>query len=76
MQRSIKNRIAALKAYTEKQPFGVGIVSLLNDGMWSASQHNKPIRFFETEPEAVNALTGCDPIIIIDIGKDGKIYEH
>lgn len=67
MNRGIKSRIAALQAYTKQQPQGVGIVSLLADGMWSASRHGRPIRIFESEQEATDSLMGCEPIIVIDL---------
>lgn len=67
MQQGIKSRIAALRAFAEHQPQGVGIVALLSDGMWSASRHGRPARIFSTKEEASSSLNGCDTIIIIDL---------
>lgn len=65
---SVKERIAALQAFAAKKPVGVGIVTLWENGEWSACKGGgASTRFFKTEQDACNYLAGCDPIIIIDI---------
>lgn len=64
---NIKSRIAALRAFAGRQPHGVGIVTLLPDGTWSAYRHGRPARIFNTKEAARSALNDCDAVIIIDL---------
>jgi hypothetical protein len=65
---SIKSRIAALQAIAAQKQTGVAIMTLLENGAWAACRApQSPAKVFQTEQDARAYLSGCDPIIVIDV---------
>lgn len=68
MNNSIKARIASLQAIAAQKQEGVAIMTLLENGAWAACRApQSPEKVFPTEADAEEFLTGCDPIIVIDV---------
>ena len=68
MNNGIKARIAALQAIAAQEKTGVAIMTLLENGAWAACRApQSPAKVFQTEQAARDYLSGCDPIIVIDV---------
>lgn len=68
MNNGIKARLAALRAIAAQTQKGVAIMTLLENGAWAACRApQSPERVFQTEQDARAYLSGCDPIIVIDV---------
>lgn len=67
MNNSLKARLAALQQYAGRMQSNIGFVMLLEDGEWSACRGGGRAEVFSTEAGAEEFLTGCDPIIVIDV---------
>ena len=68
MNNSIKARLASLQAIVAQKQTGVAIMLLLENGAWAAcSAPQSPEKVFKTEQDARTYLSGCDPIIVIDV---------
>ena len=68
MNNGIKARLAALRAIAAQTQKGVAIMTLLENGAWAACRAPKsPEKVFQTEQDARAYLSGCDPIIVIDV---------
>ena len=67
MNNSLKARLSALQQYAGRMQSNIGFVMLLEDGEWSACRGGGRTEVFSTEAGAKEFLTGCDPIIVIDI---------
>jgi hypothetical protein len=68
MNSSIKARLASLQAIAAQKQEGVAIMTLLENGAWAACRApQSPEKVFQTEQDARAYLSGCDPIIVIDV---------
>ena len=68
MNNSIKARIASLQAIVAQKQKGIAIMTLLENGAWAACRApQSPEKVFQTEQDARAYLSGCDPIIVIDV---------
>ena len=68
MNNSIKARLASLQAIVAQKQTGVAIMTLLENGAWEACRApQSPEKVFQTEQDARAYLSGCDPIIVIDV---------
>lgn len=68
MNNGIKARIAALQAIAAQKQEGIAIMTLLENGAWAACRApQSPAKVFQTEQAARDYLSGCDPIIVIDV---------
>ena len=68
MSNSVKDRIARLQAIAAQKQTGVAIMLLLENGAWAACRApQSPEKVFQTEQDARAYLSGCDPIIVIDV---------
>ena len=68
MNNSIKARLASLQAIVAQKQTGVAIMLLLENGAWAACRApQSPEKVFQTEQDARAYLSGCDPIIVIDV---------
>lgn len=67
MNNSLKARLSALQQYAGRMRSNIGFVMLLEDGEWSACRGGGRTEVFSTEAGAEEFLTGCDPIIVINI---------
>ena len=68
MNNGIKARLASLQAIAAQKQEGVAIMTLLENGAWAACRAPKsPEKVFQTEQDARAYLSGCDPIIVIDV---------
>lgn len=68
MNNGIKARIASLRAIAAQTQKGVAIMTLLENGAWAACRAPQiPEKVFQTEQDARAYLSGCDPIIVIDV---------
>lgn len=68
MNNSIKARLAALQTIAAQTQKGVAIMTLLENGAWAACRApQSPEKVFQTEQDARAYLSGCDPIIVIDV---------
>lgn len=67
MNNSLKARLSALQQYAGRMRSNIGFVMLLEDGEWSACRGGGRTEVFSTEAGVEEFLTGCDPIIVIDI---------
>lgn len=66
MNNSLKARLSALQRYAGRVQSNIGFVMLLEDGEWSACRGGRT-EMFSTEAGAEEFLTGCDPIVVIDV---------
>ena len=66
MNNLLKARLSALQQYAGRMQSNIGFVMLLEDGEWSACRGGRT-KVFPTEAAAEKFLTGCDPIIVIDV---------
>lgn len=68
MSSSIKARLASLQAIAAQKQKGVAIMTLLENGAWAACRGpQSPEKVFRTEQAARAYLSGCAPIIVIDV---------
>lgn len=68
MNNRIKARIAALQAIAAQRQEGAALMTLLENGAWAACRApQSPEKVFQTEQDARAYLSGCDPIIVIDV---------
>lgn len=68
MNNSIKARLASLQAIAAQKQEGAAIMTLLENGAWAACRApQSPEKVFQTEQDARAYLSGCDPIIVIDV---------
>ena len=68
MSNSVKDRIARLQAIAAQEKTGAAIMTLLENGAWAACRApQSPEKVFQTEQDARAYLSGCDPIIVIDV---------
>ena len=68
MNNGIKARIVVLQAIAAQKQTGVAIMTLLENGAWAACRGpQSPEKVFQTEQDARAYLSGCDPIIVIDV---------
>ncbi len=68
MNNSIKARLASLQAIVAQKQKGIAIMTLLENGAWAACRApQSPEKVFQTEQDARAYLSGCDPIIVIDV---------
>ena len=68
MNNSIKSRIARLQAIAAQKQEGAALMTLLENGAWAACRApQSPEKVFQTEQDARAYLSGCDPIIVIDV---------
>lgn len=68
MNSSIKARLASLQAIAAQKQEGAAIMTLLENGAWAACRApQSPEKVFQTEQDARAYLSGCDPIIVIDV---------
>ena len=68
MNSGIRARIASLQAIAAQKQTGVAIMTLLENGAWAACRApQSPEKLFQTEQDARAYLSGCDPIIVIDV---------
>ena len=68
MSNSIKARIARLQAIAAQKQEGAALMTLLENGAWTACRApQSPEKVFQTEQDARAYLSGCDPIIVIDV---------
>ena len=68
MNNSIKARLASLQAIVAQKQKGIAIMTLLEHGAWAACRApQSPEKVFQTEQDARAYLSGCDPIIVIDV---------
>lgn len=68
MNNGIKARLASLQAIAAQKREGVAIMTLLENGAWAAYRApQSPVKVFQTEQAARDYLSGCDPIIVIDV---------
>ena len=68
MSNSIKARIARLQAIAAQKQEGAALMTLLENGAWAACRApQSPEKVFQTEQDARAYLSGCDPIIVIDV---------
>lgn len=68
MNNGIKARLAALRAIAAQTQKGVAIMTLLENGAWAACRApQSPEKVFQTEQDARAYLSGCDPIIVIEV---------
>lgn len=68
LNNGIKARIAALQAIAAQRQEGAAIMTLLENGAWAACRApQSPEKVFQTEQDARAYLSGCDPIIVIDV---------
>lgn len=68
MNSSIKARLASLQAIVAQKQKGIAIMTLLENGAWAACRApQSPEKVFQTEQDARAYLSGCDPIIVIDV---------
>lgn len=68
LNNGIKARLASLQAIAAQKQEGVAIMVLLENGAWAACRApQSPEKVFQTEQDARAYLSGCDPIIVIDI---------
>jgi hypothetical protein len=68
LNNGIKARLAALRAIAAQTQKGVAIMTLLENGAWAAYRApQSPEKVFQTEQDARAYLSGCDPIIVIDV---------
>lgn len=68
MNNGIKARLAALRAIAAQTQKGVAIMTLLENGAWAACRApQSPEKVFQTAQDARAYLSGCDPIIVIDV---------
>ena len=68
MNNGIKARLASLRAIAAQKQEGVAIMTLLENGAWAACRApQSPEKVFQTEQDARAYLSGCDPIIVIDV---------
>lgn len=67
MNNSLKARLSALQRYAGQMQSNIGFVMPLEDGEWSACRGGGRTKMFPTEAGAEEFLTGCDPIIVIDV---------
>ena len=68
MNNSIKARLASLQAIVAQKQKGIAIMTLLENGAWAGCRApQSPEKVFQTEQDARAYLSGCDPIIVIDV---------
>ena len=68
MNNSIKARLASLQAIVAQKQKGIAIMTLLENGAWAACRApQSPEKVFQTEQDERAYLSGCDPIIVIDV---------
>lgn len=68
MNNGIKARLAALRAIAAQTQKGAALMTLLENGAWAACRApQSPEKVFQTEQDARAYLSGCDPIIVIDV---------
>ena len=68
MNSGIRARIASLQAIAAQKQTGIAIMTLLENGAWAACRApQSPEKVFQTEQDARAYLSGCDPIIVIDV---------
>ena len=68
MNNSIKARITRLQAIAAQKQEGAALMTLLENGTWAACRApQSPEKVFQTEQDARAYLSGCDPIIVIDV---------
>ena len=68
MNSGIKARIASLQAIAAQKQEGAALMTLLENGAWAACRApQSPEKVFQTEQDARAYLSGCDPIIVIDV---------
>ena len=68
MNNSIKARLASLQVIVAQKQKGIAIMTLLENGAWAACRApQSPEKVFQTEQDARAYLSGCDPIIVIDV---------
>ena len=68
MNNGIKARLASLQAIAAQKQTGIAIMTLLENGAWAACRApQSPEKVFQTEQDARAYLSGCDPIIVIDV---------
>ncbi len=68
MNNGIKARLASLQAIAAQEKTGAAIMTLLENGAWAACRApQSPEKVFQTEQDARAYLSGCDPIIVIDV---------
>ena len=68
MNSGIKARIASLQAIAAQKQTGAALMTLLENGAWAACRApQSPEKVFQTEQDARAYLSGCDPIIVIDV---------
>lgn len=68
MNNGIKTRIATLQAVAAQKQEGVAIMTLLENGAWAACRSPQSTeKVFQAEKDARAYLSGCDPIIVIDV---------
>ena len=67
LNNSLKARLSALQQYAGRMQSNIGFVMLLEDGEWSACRGGGRTEVFPTEAAAEKFLTGCNPIIVIDV---------
>ena len=68
MSSSIKLRIARLQAIAAQEKTGAALMAMLENGAWAACRApQSPEKVFQTEQDARAYLSGCDPIIVIDV---------
>jgi hypothetical protein len=68
LNNSIKARLASLQAIVAQKQKGIAIMTLLENGAWAACRApQSPEKVFQTEQDARAYLSGCDPIIVIDV---------
>ena len=68
LNNGIKARLASLQAIAAQEKTGAAIMTLLENGAWAACRApQSPEKVFQTEQDARAYLSGCDPIIVIDV---------
>ena len=68
MNNSIKARLARLQEIAAQKQEGAALMTLLENGAWAACRApQSPEKVFQTEQDARAYLSGCDPIIVIDV---------
>lgn len=67
MNNSIKARLAALQALAAQKRSSIGFMQLRETGEWFACRGGGRSNVFPTEGDAKKFLTGCTPVIIIDV---------
>ena len=68
LNNGIKARLASLQAIAAQEKTGAAIMTMLENGAWAACRApQSPEKVFQTEQDARAYLSGCDPIIVIDV---------